>query len=158
MEPLTRREPVPPVLSLAVLRLPPTIPRSFSGKLVGSFLQSAFVLRCARMVPHHSKFSLAHPSSRPVSGAVYRPFYPCHASVVTLPVNEALHRPHPSCRRLRDRTRSCPGRAPGAPAPCRGCASGPTARLDNAFWPLHRRGLGAPDPAQGEPLWHHAPR
>ncbi len=42
--------------------------------------------------------------------------------------------------------------------PCGGCASGPTARLDNAFWPLHRRSLGAPGPAQGSPLWRHALR
>ena len=42
--------------------------------------------------------------------------------------------------------------------PCRGVASGPSARLNNAFWPIHRRGLGAPGPDQGCPLWLHAPR
>ena len=97
-----------------------------------------------------------------MSEALYRLFYPCShpcsASVVTLPVNEAIHRPPPSRRRSRDRLASGPGRAPGAPAPCGGYASGPTTRLNNAFWPIHRRGLGAPGPAQGDPLWRHAPR
>ena len=78
--------------------------------------------------------------------------------MVTSPVNEALHRPSPDRRRSRDRLGSGPGWAPGAPAPGGGSASGPTARLDNAFWPLHRRGLGAPGPDEGEPLWRHAPR
>ena len=49
-------------------------------------------------------------------------------------------------------------RPPGAPPPCRGCASWPTARLHNAFWPIHRRGLGAPGPDQGCPLWLRAGR
>ena len=117
-------------------------------------------------MPRHSPGSLPRLGSSPVSGAVSRLFYlcihpciyPCRASVVTSPVNEAVHRPAPDRRRSRARPVSGPGRAPGAPAPCGGYASGPTARLDNAFWPLHRRGLGAPGPAQGSPLWHHAPR
>ena len=41
------------------------------------------------------------------------------------------------------------GRAPGAPAPGGGCASLPNAPLDAAVWPIHRRDLGAPGPAQG---------
>lgn len=73
-------------------------------------------------------------------------------------MNEAVHQPPPCRRRSRDRPVSGHGRVPGAPAPGGGCASWPTARLNNAFWPLHRRGLGAPGPAQGEPLWHHMPR
>ena len=32
------------------------------------------------------------------------------------------------------------------------------APLDAAFSQIHRRGLGAPGPAQGCPLWRHAPR
>ena len=60
-EPLTRRAPVPPISCRAPLRLPPTIPTSFSGKLVGSFLQHAVALRGARMGPHDSPFSLAPP-------------------------------------------------------------------------------------------------
>ena len=50
---------------------------------------------------------------------------------------------------------SGPGRVPGAPAPGGGSASWPNAPLDAAFWPIHRRGLGAPGRA---PLWLHAPR
>ena len=46
-------------------------------------------------------------------------------------------------------TGSWEGRAAGAPPPCRGVASGPSARLDNAFWPIHRRSLGAPSPDEG---------
>ncbi len=41
------------------------------------------------------------------------------------------------------------GRAAGTPRPCRGVASWPSARLHNAFWPIHRRGLGAPGPNEG---------
>lgn len=112
--------------------------------------------------PGRCRVTRPAPRTRPCSRPFYRRFYPCrdpcHASVVTLPVNKALHRPPPSHRRSRDRPVSSYGRAPGTPAPCGGCASWPTARLDNAFWPLHRRGLGAPGPAQGEPLWRHAPR
>ena len=53
---------------------------------------------------------------------------------------------------------ACHGRAPGAPSPGGGCASLRNAPLDAAVSQIHRRGLGAPGPAQGEPLWHHAPR
>ena len=63
------------------------------------------------------------------------------------------------CRRgSRARPASGAGRAAGAPPPCRGVASGPSARLDNAFWPIHRRGLGAPGRDQGCPLWRPVPR
>ena len=121
-EPITLREPVPPVPCLDLLQLSHTIPGSFSGKLVGQFCKTAVALRYAMMVPVHLKFSLTRPSSRPVSGALYRPFYcqcSCRsASVVTLRANEAIHRPPPSRRRSRDRPASCHGRPPGAPAPC----------------------------------------
>ena len=51
------------------------------------------------------------------------------------------------------------GRAAGTPRPCRGVASWPSARLHNAFWPIHRRGLGAPGPDEGRssPLAPHCP-
>ena len=45
------------------------------------------------------------------------------------------------------------GRAAGAPRPCRGVASWPSARLHKVFWPIHRRSLGAPGPDEGCPLW-----
>ena len=65
----------------------------------------------------------------------------------------------PPCRRgSRARPAAGSGRAAGAPPPCRGVASLPSARLNNAFWQIHRRGLGAPGPDQGCPLWLHAPR
>ena len=65
----------------------------------------------------------------------------------------------PSCRRgSRARPASGSGRAAGAPPPGRGVASGPSARLNNAFWPIHRRGLGAPGPDEGCPLWRHVAR
>ena len=65
----------------------------------------------------------------------------------------------PPCRRgSRAWPASGAGRAAGAPPPCRGVASLPSARLNNAFWQIHRRGLGAPGPDQGCPLWLHAPR
>ncbi len=69
----------------------------------------------------------------------------------------AQRRP-PFRRGSRARPASGSGRAAGAPPPCRGVASLPSARLDNAFWQIHRRGLGAPGPDQGCPLWLHAPR
>ena len=69
----------------------------------------------------------------------------------------AQRRP-PFRRGSRARPASGSGRAAGAPPPCRGVASLPSARLDNAFWQIHRRGLGAPGPDQGCPLWHQAPR
>ena len=53
---------------------------------------------------------------------------------------------------------ACHGRAPGAPPPGGGYASLRNAPLDAAISQIHRRGLGAPGPAQGCPLWHHAPR
>lgn len=42
-------------------------------------------------------------------------------------------------------------RTAGAPPPCGGVASFPNARLDTAFWEIHRRGLGAPGPDPGVP-------
>ena len=47
-EPLTRREPVPPIPCLALFCLSPTIQRSFSGKLVGQFRKIVIALRGAR--------------------------------------------------------------------------------------------------------------
>ena len=121
-EPITLREPVPLVPCLAPLRLSPTIPRSFSGKLVGQFRKTAVALRYAMTVPVPSPCSLTRLSSRPVSVSLYRPFYrqcSCRsASAVTLCVNLAIHRPPPCRRRSRDRPVSCHGRSPGAPAPC----------------------------------------
>ena len=65
----------------------------------------------------------------------------------------------PPCRRgSRARPAARAGRAAGAPPPCRGVASLPSARLDNAFWQIHRRDLGAPGPDQGCPLWLPVPR
>ena len=64
----------------------------------------------------------------------------------------------PVRRRSRVRGTSGPSRPAGAPPPCRWVASWPSARLNNAFWPIHRRGLGAPGPDQGCPLWLPGPR
>ncbi len=53
---------------------------------------------------------------------------------------------------------ACHGRVSGAPPPGGGSASLRNAPLVAAFSKIHRRGLGAPGPAQGCPLWRRAPR
>ena len=93
---------------------------------------------------------------------VYRCFYPqfyrCSRYLVNSPVK--LRYTITAC--TADSVLKCSEafqhRPPGAQPPCRGCASLPTARLNNAFWQIHRRGPGAPGPDQGCPLWLRASR
>ena len=141
-------QPLPFRVSLPSDCLPPYQPVSLE-KLVGQFLQNAVVLWGARTGPPHSPFSLPRPGSRPFYRPIYPCNYPCHVSVVTSPVNAAVHRPSPTRRRSRDRPLSGQGRGPGAPAPGGGCASLPNAPLDAVFGQIHRRDLEAPGPDQG---------
>ena len=53
-EPITRREPVPPVPCRFLLRPPPTIPHSFLGKRIGQFGTTAVAVHDAMPVPVHS--------------------------------------------------------------------------------------------------------
>ena len=121
-----------------------------------------------------STWRLGPPGVRPGSLSAFPPRRPARLPALLPPVLSPLglgaktgtkigtkigatRRP-PFRRGPRARPASEAGRPPGAPPPCRGCASGPSARLDNAFWPIHRRGLGAPGRDQGCPLWLPVPR
>ena len=91
------------------------------------------------------------PLSRHVDRHFYRHFYRRWALAIKLALNwRSTTAAVPSWIAGQARVRVRP--------PGRGVASLPSARLDNAFWQIHRRGLGAPGPDQGCPLWHQAPR
>ena len=142
-EPLTLRAPVPPVPCRSPLSLSSPMRRSFSGKPVGNFRQPAVAARDARTGRAPPILPLILPRTG-VRGRIRGEF-----------TGEMAGRSDRPCDEL---PTACPGRASGAPPPGGGSASLRNAPLDAAFAQIHRRGLGAPGPAQGCPLWHPAPR
>ena len=165
--PLSREPPRDGHLSLpfhvaSPLRLVPARPRRFSGKLVGNFRQPAVAARDAMTAPVHSPCLAAPSWFSPRGRGRGPPILPMTSPLTDVRggftgkcIGEIAGR---SDRPWGALSTACQGRASGAPPPGGGCASLRNAPLDAAVAQIHRRGLGAPGPAQGGPLWHPAPR
>ncbi len=142
-EPMTLRAPVPPVPCRFPLSLSSPMLRSFSEKLAGKFRQPAIAARDVRTGRAPPILPLIPPRTG-VRCRIRGEFTGEMAGRSDRPCDELPSAGH--------------GRASGAPPPGGGSASLRNGPLDAAVAQIHRRGLGAPGPAQGCPLWRQVPR
>ncbi len=75
---------------------------------MGPCRHTAIAVRCAMTVPAHLKCSLTRPSSRPGSGAVDRPFYPCITPCCLYRVDSVVNSPAKLPVGPTDRVVRCP--------------------------------------------------